>query len=239
MNLGSSLFARLVTLCVQRAWIVVTLAAILGAAVTNYVVAHFAMTTDTYALLSPKLPWRIRETAFNVAFPQDAANVVVVIDAQTPELGEEAAAELAAHLSAQPSLFRSVQRPDGGPFWAQNRLLFASTEDVKAVTAQLLKAQPFLGPMASDPSLRGLASALSLALQGVNGGQASLEDLRTPIRTLADALQGLATNNPAQFSWSSLITGHPPEPRELRHIILVDPKLDFTQLEPGKLAIDA
>ncbi|MDB6108214.1 MAG: hopanoid biosynthesis-associated transporter HpnN [Gammaproteobacteria bacterium] len=230
---------RLVTLCVERAWIVVTLAVILGAAITHYVVAHFAMTTDTYALLSPKLAWRIRETAFNVAFPQDAANVVVVIDAQTPELGEEAAAELAAHLSAQPGLFRSVERPDGGPFWAKNRLLFASTEDVKAVTAQLLKAQPFLGPMASDPSLRGLASALSLAIEGVTGGQASLQDLRTPIRTLADALQGLGANNPVAFSWSSLISGHQPDPRELRHILLVDPKLDFTQLEPGKLAIDA
>jgi hopanoid biosynthesis associated RND transporter like protein HpnN len=239
VNLGSSLFVRLVTLCVERAWIVVTLAVILGAAITHYVVAHFAMTTDTYALLSPKLAWRIRETAFNVAFPQDAANVVVVIDAQTPELGEEAAAELAAHLSAQPGLFRSVERPDGGPFWAKNRLLFASTEDVKAVTAQLLKAQPFLGPMASDPSLRGLASALSLAIEGVNRGQASLQDLRTPIRTLADALQGLTANNPVAFSWSSLITGHQPDPRELRHILLIDPKLDFTQLEPGKLAIDA
>jgi hypothetical protein len=101
VNFGSSVFARLVTLCVERAWIVVALAVILGAAITNYVAAHFAMATDTYALLSPKLAWRVRETAFNVAFPQDAANVVVVIDAQTPELGEEAAAKLAAHLSAQ------------------------------------------------------------------------------------------------------------------------------------------
>src|ERR1700738_5614711 len=105
------------------------------------------MTTDTYALLSPKLAWRIRETAFNVAFPQGAANVVVVIDAPTPELGEQAAAKLAGHLSARRNLFRSVERPDGGPFWAKNRLLFASTEDVKAVTAQLLQAQPFLGPL--------------------------------------------------------------------------------------------
>jgi hopanoid biosynthesis associated RND transporter like protein HpnN len=239
VTFGSSVFARLVTLCVERAWIVVALAVILGVAIANYVVAHFAMTTDTYALLSPKLGWRIRETAFNVAFPQDATNVVVVIDAQTPELGEEAAAELAAHLSAQRSLFRSVERPDGGPFWAKNRLLFASTGEVKAATAQLLKAQPFLGPMASDPSLRGLASALSLALQGVNGGQASLQDLHTPIRALADALQGLAANNPAVLSWSSLIAAHQPDARELRHIILVDPKLDFTQLEPGKLAIGA
>ncbi len=42
-----------------------------------------------------------------------------------------------ANSSAQPRLFRSVQRPDGGPFWARNGLLFASIEDVKKTTAQL------------------------------------------------------------------------------------------------------
>jgi hypothetical protein len=35
------------------------------------------------------------------------------------------------------------------------------------------------------------------------------------------------------------MTGHEPDTRELRHIILLDPVLDFTQLQPGKLPIDA
>jgi hypothetical protein len=55
--------------------------------------------------------------------------------------------------------------------------------------------------MASDPSIRGLSDTLSLILQGVNSGQASLQDLRIPIRTLADALQGLAADKPSFFSW--------------------------------------
>jgi hopanoid biosynthesis associated RND transporter like protein HpnN len=233
------LIARLVGLCVARAWSVVAVAIIFCAVMTSYVVGHFAMTTDTYALLSPKLDWRLRETAFNVAFPQDGSNIVVVIDGQTPELSEAAAARLASSLSAQTGLFRSVQRPDGGAFWAHNGLLFASTEDVKTVTAQLLKAQPFLGPIASDPSIRGLTNTLSLTLQGVNGGQALPQDLRTAIRTLADALHALAADKPSVFSWSTLITGREPDKRELRHILLVDPTLDFTQLEPGKLPVDA
>ena len=235
----SSPIARLVGLCVARAWVVVSVSTILCAAMTHYVVRHFAMTTDTYALLSSKLPWRVRETAFNVAFPQDGSNIVVVIEGQTPESSEAAAATLAASLGAQTSLFRSVLRPDGGRFWAHNGLLFASTEEVRTVTAQLLKVQPFLGPLASDPSMRGLSNTLSLTLQGVNGSEASPRDLGTAIRTLADALQGLGADKPSAFSWSTLITGRQPDKRELRHIILVDPKLDFTQLEPGKLAIDS
>jgi len=223
VNSGSSLIARLVSVCIHRALFVVALAIVFGAAMTYYVVGNFAMTTDISALLSPKLAWRVQETAFDTAFPSDGPNIVVVIDGQTPEMSEEAAARLTERLSAQPNLFHAVRRPDAGPFWAHNRLLFASTEDVKTVTAQLVKAQPFLGPMASDPSIRGLSDTLSLILQGVNSGQALLQDLRTPIRTLADALQSLAADKPSFFSWSALIAEREPDKGELRHIILVDP----------------
>src|SRR5262249_12190954 len=142
----------LVGLSAAHAWIVVTAALILCAGMAHYVTRHFAMTTDTDALLSPDLPWRVRQAEFNGAFPSANADIVAVGAGQTPELSEDAAARLAASLGAQPSLFRSVQRPDGGPFWAHNGLLFASTEDVRTFVAELLKGQPFLGSMASDPS---------------------------------------------------------------------------------------
>jgi uncharacterized protein len=238
-NPQGSLIAGLVRLCVKWAWIVVAAAIILCAATARYVIGHFAMTTDTSQLLSPDLPWRIRQRGLDTAFPQAGSNLVVVIDGRTPELSEEAAARLAASLHAQTGLFRSVQRPDGGPFWSHDALLFGSLDDVKSVTAQLLKFQPFLGSMASDPSLRGLANTLSLALQGVSSGQAPGEELRTPIRNLADALEKLTLGQPSFFSWDNLITGRPPDGRELRHIMLVDPVLDFSQLRPGKLPIDA
>jgi hopanoid biosynthesis associated RND transporter like protein HpnN len=238
VNSPPSLIARLISLCIQRAWIVVLLSTACFAVMTHYAVNHFAMTTDTYTLLSPKLAWRARETAFNVAFPQDNFNIVVVIDGQTPELSERAAASLAARLSAQPELFHSVQRPDGGAFWDHNRLLFASTQEVKTLTARLIKMQPILGPLASDPSMRGLTGTLSLTLQGVKRDDASLPDLRTAIRMLADALQGVAADRPSLFSWSTLIAGVESDKRELRHILLVNPSLDFAQLQPGKLPVE-
>ena len=222
--------------CIDRAWLVVAAAILFATAITAYVMSHFAMSTDTYVLLSPKLPWRARETAFNLAFPQKGSNIVVVVDGKTPELSEEAAASLAKSLSTQ---FEYVRRPDAGPFWAHSGLLFASTKDVRTVMAQLIKVEPFLGPMASDPSIRGLMKTLSIVLQGVNSGQASLRDLRVPIRTLADALGGLITGKPSYFSWRTLITGGAPDARDLRHLVLVDTALDFAQLEPGKLPTEA
>ncbi len=216
-----------------------TVVVILCAVMIHFVSGHFAMTTDTYALLSPKLPWRVRQAEFNKAFPPESSDIVVVVDGQTPELSESAAAGLAASLSAHTGLFHSVQRPDGGPFWAHNGLLFASTEDVKTFIAQLVKGQPFLGAMASDPSLRGLANTLALAAKGVNNGDASPADLRTPVRALTDALQGLSAGKPTYFSWRTMISGKEPDRKELRHVILVAPVLEYTQLQPGKLPIAA
>jgi uncharacterized protein len=235
----SALIVRLVGLCVAHAWTILALGTILCAATAYYVTGHFAMTTETSALLSPKLPWRIQQAVFDAAFPPESSDIVVVIDGQTPELSQAAAASLAESLGAQTTLFHSVERPDGGSFWAHNGLLFAPTEDVKSAMAQLLKGQPLLGAMASDPSLRGLANALSLAMKGANSGDASVQVLRTPLRTLADALQGLAAGKPTFFSWRTLMTGDKPDVRELRQIILLNPVRDFTQLQPGRLPIDA
>src|SRR4029077_578960 len=90
--------ARLVGLCLARAWIVVTATIILCIAMTRYVTSHFAMTTDTNALLSPKLPCRVRQAAFDVAFPPEGSDIVVVVEGQTPELSETAAARLRGRL---------------------------------------------------------------------------------------------------------------------------------------------
>jgi uncharacterized protein len=68
VSVKPSPIVHLVGLCVARAWIVVAVVIILCVAMTHYVTGHFAMTTDTDALLSPKLPWRVRQAAFNAAF---------------------------------------------------------------------------------------------------------------------------------------------------------------------------
>ncbi len=239
VSLKPSLIVRLVGVCVARARIVVAFLIILCIGMGYYVTHHFAMSTDTDALLSREFLWRVRQEAFEAAFSQNNSDIVVVVDGQTPELSEAATARLAASLGAQARWFHSLERPDSGPFWEHNRLLFASTEEVKKVIAQLIKVQPFLGSMASDPSLRGFANTLSLTMQGVTNDKAAPQELRTPIRTLAGALQGLNEGKPRFFSWRTLITGDEPDERELRHVILLDPVLDFTQLQPGKSPIEA
>lgn len=239
MSRRLSLAAQLVSLCADRAWVVVILASVYVVTVTAYAVGHFTMSTNTSELLSPKLPWRIRETEFNATFPQAGPHVVVVVDGETPELTEAASAALAQSLRTRPKLFPAVYRPGSGPFWAHNGLLYAPVQDVQTTMAELVKAEPFLGPLAADPSLRGLMGALSAALQGVNSGQTSLESIGGPIRRLAQALESLRDDKRVYFSWRNLISGGAPDKQELRHLILIDPSLDFSRLQPGKVPIAA
>ncbi len=103
----------------------------------------------------------------------------------------------------------------------------------------MIAAQPFLGPLAADPSLRGVMDAMATALQGVARGQAKLEQLQRPIEGLNRTLGAVAHGQKAFLSWRQLITGAQPSRQETRRFIEVKPALDFAALEPGADASDA
>ena len=179
--------ARWVGACCDRAWAVVAVIVVLAVCATAYVATHFAMTSKTDQLLSAHLPYRIREAAFSDLFQPEGDQTVVVIDGRTPEIAEDASARLAAKMQSRPDLFREVQRPEAG-FFAQEGLLYEPVAQVREQMNQLIAAQPFLGPLAADPSLRGLMETLGTALQGAGAGQARLAQLQRPISSLAQTL---------------------------------------------------
>jgi hopanoid biosynthesis associated RND transporter like protein HpnN len=233
--------ASIVGLLVDRAaaragWVALGGVALAAAAMV-FAATHFSLSTSEDELISPHLPYRVAETELERQFPDLDPEIVVVVDGATPERAEEAAQALADRLAAEPATFRTVRRPDGGPFWAKEGLLYQPTSDVKSSLQQLITAEPFLGPMAADPSLRGLMGSLGAALQGVSAGQTQLSSLATPMKRLADTLETLERGRPAVFSWQAMIGGA--DPRQLRKIIMVDPKLDYAKLEPGAEASDA
>jgi hopanoid biosynthesis associated RND transporter like protein HpnN len=233
----ASFIGRLVDRAAVRAGWVALGGAALAAAALVFAAGHFSVSTSEDELISSKLPYRVAQTQLEREFPGLYPEIVVVVDGATPESAEEAAQALTDKLAAQPATFLSVRRPDGGPFWAREGLLYQPTADVKSSLQQLIAAQPFLGPMAADPSLRGLMGSLGTALQGVTTGQAQLSSLTTPMKRLSDTLETVERGKPAVFSWQALIGGA--DPRQLRKIILVDPKLDYAKLEPGAEASDA
>ncbi|HEX2830626.1 MAG TPA: MMPL family transporter [Burkholderiales bacterium] len=231
--------ARIVTFCSRHAVLVLALWMLLSAAAAWFVASRFTMDTDTGELLSRELDWRQRQIAFDKAFPQRSDLIVAVVDGRTPELAGHAAAALASRLARETSLFKAAWRPDGGDFFETNGLLYLSTTELSQTLEQLIAAQPLLGPLAADPSLRGLAGALALFARGAGEGGAPVDDLAAPFKALADALQAAHDNRVEPLAWRALFTGKAGDPRELRRFVLMHPRLDHTQLQPGAAAIAA
>src|SRR5215467_10741713 len=169
---------RLVRLSDRYAWPVILGFLILAIASAGYFILHFAISTDSKQLLSSSLPWRQQEAILNARFPQRIDQLIAVIDAATPEAADDAADALVNELASRSDLIRSVSRPDGGEFFERNGLLFLSLDEVQHSTADLISAQPFLGTLAADPTLRGVFRALSQSLEGVRQAKAKLEDLK-------------------------------------------------------------
>lgn len=232
MSEKPSAIARLVALSVRQAWLVVALGVVLSVGASWYAAGHFKMTTDTEQLISADLGWRRTGIAFAKAFPQLADSTIAVIDGKTPELAERGAAVLYDKLKNRKDVILGIDRPDGGPFWDREGLLLLPLKDVQDTTAQLIKAQPFLGPIAADPSLRGVMGALQTMAMGVNRGDAKLTEIDKPVKALGAAMADAAAGKPTFFSWQAMLADKGATSVS-RKFVIIRSKLDYTALEPG------
>jgi uncharacterized protein len=232
------LVVRAIDVCSQHAWQVIAGAILLALVSGWYAATHFSMSTDINQLISGKIEWREREAQFEKAFPQ-FETIVAVIDAPTAELVEAAAAALVQRLSQNKDLFPSIEQPQGGSFFAQNGLLFATTEQLGQQTKMLSQAQRLVQVLAGDPSLRGVLQVLQFGLLGVQGGQIMLENMTWPMTLAADTLEKVNAGQPASFSWHELVEARVPLPTDLRRFLNIRAVLDYSELEPGKKATSA
>jgi uncharacterized protein len=233
-----SWLGRIVAAAARHPFVVLLVSLGLTAAALVYAAGHFAMTADTAELISTRHEWRQRELAYERAFPSLQRLTIVVIDGKTPELAEDAARRLSAALAREPGLFRVVRRPDGGPFFDRNGLLFLPLPQVRATVEGLSRSQALMAQLAADPSLRGVLATVSRALQGVQHGQAKLDEFQPLLAALADTFDKAAAGQPAFFSWQDVM-GSSDVRRQTRRILIVQPVMDFSALQPGEAASNA
>jgi len=216
---------------------IVTLVAVIITGIAGYYAGtHLSIDTDVDKLLDPNLPWRQRDDAYDRDFPQFDNLILVVVDGQTPDEAEDAASALAAKLKTDTLHYHTVERPDGGGFFKRDGLLLLSKDEVQAFADQMVAAQPLIGTLAADPSLRGLFDALELAGQGIERGETTGDDLDHPFMSFADAVKDSLDGKFHPLSWQTLLTGRKPMAEELRKFILIQPILDYSGLEPGGAA---
>jgi hopanoid biosynthesis associated RND transporter like protein HpnN len=231
--------ARVVRLSTRHAWVVIAAFFVAAIVAGVYVSRHIAINTDSSKLLSSSLPWRQQEERLNQLFPQRTDLITAVIDATTPEAADEAADALAKALIDQKDVVRTVTRPDGGEFFARNGILFLGVDDVRRNMDELIKAEPFLGTLALDPTLRGILGAISQSLEGVRLKKTTLEDIEPAVSAIADALEGVEQGRRPAFSWRRLISGRAPERSDLRRFVNIQAVLNYGDLQPGGEATKA
>jgi hypothetical protein len=163
--------------------------------------------------------WRKRELAYQAAFPDETSSILAVVSAPRLEFAGAAAASLVKQLTPQKAHFHSVSDVQSGAFFARNGLLYVGQDDLADRMRRLVQAEPLIRMLASDPSLRGLARALSTNLQAVAAGRMRLDAMAQPLNAFADTLDNVLAGKPASFSWQALVNGRPAKPEDLRHLI--------------------
>ena len=232
----AAIVARIVEFARRNAVLVMIACLVLAAAAAVYAAGHLAVDTDIERMLPSNVAWRQNERALDEAFPQNNNLLVAVIDARTPDLAEQAAAELADKMRAEPQLFTHVRQPDGGPFFDRNGLLYLSPEELDKVAQQLIAAQPLIGSLAHDPSLRGLFDALATFVSGAGTDTEKVAQLDPTLTMIGNVVQRIIDGKRASLSWTEMMTGRKPNARDLRRFVMTRPVLDFSGLESGATA---
>jgi hopanoid biosynthesis associated RND transporter like protein HpnN len=222
--------AALVDWSARRALLVVLLLAVAAVWAGFHVVHTLKMNSDTSAMISSKLPWRQQWDELGKLFPQNGGQLVIVVDGSTPDQAEDSTQALYESLLTRPDLFSSVRRPDGGPFFQRYGLLFLPVETLQKMSDSIAMAQPFIGSLRADPSLRGLFDMLALAADGIAKQAAGLAMIQRPLDAIEASLTSTLDGKPKPVSWQTLLMDRPVEPRDLRHLILTQPVRDFSAL---------
>jgi hopanoid biosynthesis associated RND transporter like protein HpnN len=223
----------------RRAPLVVLLALLAAIGCAMFTARHLRIDTDTDNLFSPRLPWRHAQIAMDKLFPQYNDLIVGVVQGATPEEADAAASAIAKAAAADPAHFRTVRRPDALPFFKTEGLLFLSLADLNALLNNLIQAQPFIGQLAADPSMRGLLTAIGLIGQGAAAGQVNISPYDTALNGFHNGLVAASGGRPEPLSWQRLLGGGLSDRAGPYRFVLIQPVQDYNNIEPGAAATDA
>ncbi|NJM92990.1 MAG: MMPL family transporter, partial [Rhodospirillaceae bacterium] len=230
---------RSVAWAIDHAKLVIALSVVLTVAAAVYTARTLTMDTDTARMINAELPWKQQMAHINAAFPQNVGLLVVMVDGENPDTAENAAAALFAQMKERTDLFDTVRRADGGPFFDQYGMMLLPTEELQQTANSVIRAQGFVGSLAADPSLRGLFDVLSLAMEGVAQKATDFASLERPLSLISESMSSALTGSEVPLCWRCLMLDRPVDPRELRKLILAQPKRDFQALQPGAKATAA
>jgi hopanoid biosynthesis associated RND transporter like protein HpnN len=216
-------------------WVVLVSTVATGATL-YYTIKNLEIDTNLDAMLSKNLPFRRVYEDYKKAFPQDISTILLVIDGDTSDLAQDASKALADRLGHENNFFKSVYIPGGDRFFEEHALLYLRLPELEDLADHLSKVQPFLAKLILDPSLRGLFSLLTNAVDSMEEGEEI--DLAPFFDRMSRAIGATLRHERYQVSWLELMDGRASTPDERRRFIVAEPRLDFSKLQPARGAIN-
>ena len=171
----------------------------------RYTAHNISINTDTEHMLSAELAWRKLDQEYERLFPQYDNNILIVLEAATPDQARDAAMLLYERLRAERDLFEFVYYPNALPVFRESGLLYLDRAELQDLSDNLAEVQPFLARLARDPTLRGLFEVLGDALDAADDGEEV--DIEPVLTRINAALEALRAGRPYRLSWQELMSG--------------------------------
>jgi len=228
----SALFA-LSSVVLRFPWVVVSLFILLSASSLQFTINNLGVNTNVAELLSPDLPFQKNRLKLEATFPKSADTLLLVVEASTPENTAITTQLLIERLNKEP-LFTSVYAPSSSDFFKRQAFLYLEPDELNNLSHDLTEAQPFVGHLAQNFSLKGLFSIINHAFKPQDTVlPMDINPLLTAINT---SLEAQLLGNSQPVSWQRLILGKNSSPEKNRRLILAKPLLDFNQIMPAEEA---
>ncbi|MCS5637689.1 MAG: MMPL family transporter, partial [Myxococcota bacterium] len=196
-----------------------------------YAATELGVNSDNVQMVAEDLPSRRNHEAFARLFPNLENALLVVIDAETPELAREAASRLAARLRADPEYVEDAYVPGGGDFFETHGLLYRGVDELDVFADQMSRMQPILAALEQDPSIASLASLIQTGLERAAGSGADSGvapgDWGAILESVGNATVAVYTEFPLALSWEELLLRGSDVEVSRRRIVVVHPVLDF------------
>ena len=221
-------------------------AVILGAVAVTLVAGFLTVTrlginSDNLRLISEDLPSRKNQAAFASLFPDLENALLVVIDAQTPELAREAENVLVDRLDADPERFKDAYPAAGGAFFETHGLLYRNLEELDLFAEEMARLQPVISALEQEPNLANLSELVAEGLeQSAQGQTGSLEpeDWAVILDSVGQATVEVYAEFPLALSWEELLLQGSALDIGNRRVVVVHPILDFGSLLAAGRAIE-
>lgn len=234
-----SIISRIVELSRRRAKTLTGVVLALALCGALYVAHGISIDSDTSKLVDPNLPWQKASADLDRQFPQNEDLILVVVDGKTPDQASDAAAEMARRMELRPDLFRYVRQPDASAYFRRYGLLFLSPAEVQDFSDHIISAQPFIGTLAADPSIRGVLDSIDLLAQGALRGEVKPDRIDGPLAAVASSAKAALEGRSQPLSWQTMLSGQKARSGGLRHFVLARAALSFGQVQAASKVLDA